>query len=56
MMHYALKTASSKAIQKKVEIEGDLIGNNTADKIVKITKNSPKNNLETENFEDERNT
>ena len=41
-----IETASIKAIQKTAEAMGDLIGNKTADKITKVSKSSPQNNLE----------
>ena len=34
-----------KAIQETVEATGDLIGNNIADKITKVSKTSPWNNF-----------
>ena len=43
----ALKTGSKKAIQKIAETTSDLIGNRVADKITRVSKTSPKNNLET---------
>ena len=36
----AVKTASERAIQKKAEAAGDLIGNKTADKITSVSKKS----------------
>ena len=42
-----LKTASKGAIQKTAEATGDLSGNKIGDKITKVSKTSPKNNLET---------
>ena len=44
----AFKTSSKRVIQKRVEANGDLIGNRFADKITRASKNSPKNNLETD--------
>ena len=41
-----LKTASKRAIQKTAEATGDLIGHKIADKITRVSKTSPKNNLE----------
>ena len=35
----AIKNASKRAIQKTVETTGDLMGNNIADKIIKVSKN-----------------
>ena len=43
----ALKTASRKAIQKTAEASGDLINNEIAYRITKVSKNSQKKNLET---------
>ena len=43
----ALKTASKRAIQKIAEATGDLIGNEIADKITRVSKTSPQNNSET---------
>ena len=47
----ALKTASKRVIQKTTEATGDLIGKNTADRITKVSKTSPKNNSETNDEE-----
>ena len=44
---HALKTASKGAIQKTAETTGDLIGNEIADRITKVSKASPQNNSET---------
>ena len=44
---HAIKTASKRAVQKTVEATGDLIGNNIADKITRVSKTSTQNNLET---------
>ena len=47
----AIKTASKRAIQKRVEATGDLIGNKITDKITSASKRSAKelhNNDETE--------
>ena len=43
----ALKTTSKRAIQKTAEATGDLTGNTIADKIIIVSKTSPKNNSET---------
>ena len=43
----AIKTSSKQIIQKTAEGTGDLIGNKTANKITKLSKNSPQNNSET---------
>ena len=37
-----IRTASKRAIQKKAEATGDLIGNKVADKITNVSKKSPK--------------
>ena len=37
----ALRSASKRAIQKVAETTGGLIGNKIADKITKVSKNSP---------------
>ena len=37
----AIKTASKRAIQKRAEATGDLIGNEIADKITNVSKKSP---------------
>ena len=37
----AIKTASKRAIQKRAEATGDLIGNEIADKIISVSKKSP---------------
>ena len=37
----AIKTSSKRVIQKTAEATGDLIGNKTANRIIKISKNSP---------------
>ena len=42
-----IKTVSRRAIQKTAEATGDLIANKIADKITRVSKNSPQNNLET---------
>ena len=43
----ALKTSSKRVIKKAAEATGDLIGNKTANKITKASKNIQQNNLET---------
>ena len=43
----AFKTSSRKVIQKTAEATSDLIGNKIADKIIRASKTSPKNNLQT---------
>ena len=43
----ALKTTSKRAIQDTAEATCDLIGNKIADKITRVSKTSPKNNLKT---------
>ena len=40
----ALVTASKIAVQKTAEASGDLIGNNIAKRITKVSKNSQQNN------------
>ena len=40
----AIKTASKRAIQKIVEVTGDLIGNKIADKITSVSKKSSAEN------------
>ena len=42
-----LKTISKRAVQKTAEATGDLIGNEFADEIMKISRTSPQNSLET---------
>ena len=42
-----LKTAWKRAIQKTAGETGDLIGNRIAKKIIRVSKNLPKNDLET---------
>ena len=44
---HALKTTSKRVIQKTAETTGDLIGNKIADRITKVLKTSPQNNLGT---------
>ena len=41
------KTSSKRVIQKTVEATGDLIGNEIADKMTRVSKTSPQNNSET---------
>ena len=43
----AIGTASKRAILKTTEATDDLIGNNIADKITRVSKTSPNNNSET---------
>ena len=43
----ALKTSSKRVIQKTAETSYDLIGNKTANKIKRVSKNSQQNNSET---------
>ena len=43
----ALKTSSKRVIKETTEATGDLIGNKSADKITKVSKNSQQNNSET---------
>ena len=43
----AFKTASKRVIQKTTEATDNLIRNKIADKITRVSKTSPKNNLET---------
>ena len=43
---YALKTSSKKVIQKAPAATADLIGNEIANKITKVSKNSRQNNFE----------
>ena len=43
----ALKTISKRAIQDTAEATCDLTGNKIADKIIRVSKTSPKNNLRT---------
>ena len=43
----ALKTISKRAIQKTAEATSDLIGNKSTDKIIKVSRTSSKNSLET---------
>ena len=43
----AFKTASKRVIQKTAETTADLIGNEIANKIMKVSKNWQQNNSET---------
>ena len=43
----ALKTSTNSVIQKTAEATGDLIGNKTANKVTKVSRNSQQNNLDT---------
>ena len=43
----SFKTSSKRVIEKTAEPTGDLIGNKTADKITKVSKNLQQNNPET---------
>ena len=43
----AFKTSSKRLIQKIAEATGDIIGNETADKITRVSKTSPPNSFET---------
>ena len=42
----SIKTTSKRAIQKTVEVTGDLIGNKTVDKITSVLKKSSQNDLD----------
>ena len=42
-----LELLQKKTIKKTVKATGDFIGNKNADKITRVSKTSPKNNLET---------
>ena len=44
----AFKTGSKRAIQKKAEATGDLIGNKIANKITKVSKNAQHSNSESD--------
>ena len=44
---HGLKTTSTRVIQKTAEATGNLIGNKTANRITKVSRNSPQNNSET---------
>ena len=50
----AFKTASKKAIDKKGEATGDLLGNKIVDKTTRVSKTLPQNNLEEEEIFRER--
>ena len=41
-----LKNASKKAIQKKSEANGNLLGNKVANKVTKVSRGSPQNDSE----------
>ena len=43
----ALKTSTKSVIQKTAEATGGLIGNKTANKVTKVSRNSQQNNLDT---------
>ena len=43
----ALKTASNRALEKVAEVNGDLIGNKTVDRITRVSKTSPTKYSET---------
>ena len=43
----ALKTSSKRVIQETAEATGDIIGNEITDKITRVSKTLPQNNLET---------
>ena len=47
----AFETTSKRAIQKTEKANGDLIGNKVADKIIRVSKTSAKNNSETKEEE-----
>ena len=48
---HTFKVTSKRSIQKKTEATGDFIGNKIADRITKVSKTSPQNNLETDEEE-----
>ena len=50
----AFKTPSKRAIQKTAESTGDLIGDKSANKITKVSKNSQKSNSETVKNENDK--
>ena len=50
----AFKTASKRAIQKIAVVTGDLTGNRIANRITKVSKNSPQKNLETVTNENDK--
>ena len=49
----AIKRASKSQLEKPAEVTGNLIVNNTADKITEVSKSSLQNKVETKNLEDE---
>ena len=50
----AIKTNSKRVIQKTAETAGYFIGNNIANKITKVSKNSQQNNSETVTNENDK--
>ena len=50
----AIKTNSKRVIQKTAEAAGYFIGNNIANKITKVSKNSQQNNSETVTNENDK--
>ena len=50
----AFKTASKKAIDKKGQATGDLLGNKIVDKTTRVSKTLPQNDLEEEEIFRER--
>ena len=51
---HALKTVSKRAIQKTAEANGDLVGNEIANRITKVSKDSQQNKLETVTNENDK--
>ena len=49
-----LKSSSKRVLQKTAEATDDLIGNKITNKIVKLSKNSQQNNLETVRNENDK--
>ena len=49
-----LKSSSKRVLQKTAEVTDDLIGNKITNKIVKLSKNSQQNNLETVRNENDK--
>ena len=49
-----LKSSSKRVLQKTAEATDDLIGNKITNKIVKLSKNSQQNNLETVTNENDK--
>ena len=49
-----LKSSSKRVLQKTAEATHDLIGNKITNKIVKLSKNSQQNNLETVRNENDK--